>query len=325
MSRAFRMPPVESLADHLLQLADPWAPPVEGMVGFLEFRFPEDRSTPRLRSWLRRMSRGTNGPIGILTSEVSTLVRDYLASFVEGMPATFDLRGVGMLEILLAGGYLRHRGQLDSVIYLFLFARLLGIRGRVRPAVMDDVGIVAELADGSLISVSPGDSRWEEEAAGEEIRRIDAAGWTGATRIDVAVDPQAEELIRSAEILCSPPDRFFSGLLATLFPSGIGKAVAESGVPKVWVPDVDPGREGTGLSLPDRLLLLAHAQRGERELKRGALLDCILVDPRAPGVEKTELRRMEEMGFHVVRLPLSAAGGDGLDGSRLAEAVLSLG
>ncbi|MFP3949018.1 MAG: hypothetical protein ACLFWG_09835, partial [Longimicrobiales bacterium] len=172
LSRAFRMPAVEPLADHLLRLADPWSTSVEDLVGFLEFRFPEDRSTPRLRSWLRRMSRGANGPIETLPSEVSALVRSYLESFVAAMPTTFDLRGIGMLEILLAGGYLRHGGHLETVVYLF--SRLLGIRGRVRPVVMDDLGIVAELTDGSLIAVSPGEPGWEGEAGGERIRRIHA-------------------------------------------------------------------------------------------------------------------------------------------------------
>ena len=75
------------------------------------------------------------------------VVRTHLRFFSDRMPRDFDLRGANIGNLILAGGYLANDRNIESVLYLF--SKLVEVRGSVRPVCDANLHLRAELEDGS--------------------------------------------------------------------------------------------------------------------------------------------------------------------------------
>lgn len=76
-------------------------------------------------------------------------IRSHLDRFHREMPADFDLRGASIGNLVVRGGYLGNRRHLDPVIYIF--SKLVKVRGTVRPVTNADLHLVAALEDGRVV------------------------------------------------------------------------------------------------------------------------------------------------------------------------------
>jgi len=72
-----------------------------------------------------------------ISKPMRQLIRNQLGFFRDAMPEDFDLRGASIGNLILAGGYLNNHQQLDPII--FLFSKLVEVRGTVRAMVDNDL------------------------------------------------------------------------------------------------------------------------------------------------------------------------------------------
>jgi uncharacterized cofD-like protein len=156
-------------------------------------------------------------------------------------------------------------------------SKLLDIRGRVLPATLDDVQLLAEFVDGSC---SIGESRIA--AAGRRIRRVSLVPH------DIRALPQAVNAIAGSHLVVLGPGSLYTSLIPVLLARGMTEAIAESGARVVVVMNLmtEPG-ETDGYSAADVINAI-------REHAPGLPIHKILVNSNKPSAE--HLRRYAAEG-----------------------------
>jgi len=323
---AFRMPAVGDLRNRMMALADRSVLGHPEIYALFAYRFPHEGKPTALRGALRRMVRGEDERVRYIPEPLRSLVQSNLGLFQEAMPAEFDLRGANIGNLVLAGGYLDQGGRLDPV--LLLFSQLVEVRGVVRPVVDEDLHLVAKLANGRTVvgqHLLAGDASSPLDSPVESLflSRSSTRPRPYRPRIADAV----VSLIRQADLVCYPIGSFYTSVIATLLPQGVADAIAETDVPKVYIPNPGHDPEEIGLTLPDKVrTLVRYLREGSDERPPvDALLHFVLVDAAASGMRATEVREIEKLGVGVVDTPLvSGADAPFLDDLLLVEALLSL-
>ena len=146
--------------------------------------------------------------------------------------------------------------------------------------------------------------------------------------IVAAIERKYQVRIDDAELICFPFGSFYTSVLACVLPRGIGRAVADAGCPKVYVPNTVADPEQLSLPVAGSVeRLLAHLRRsGSGELPTGRLLDLVLVDTRRGQYPNgLDVDAIERLGVRVLDVPLvSARSAPLIDPRRIVEALLSL-
>lgn len=323
---AFDMPAVGDLRSRLMALADDTVLGHPEVYRLFTHRFPRDASNQSLRERLDTMVEARDSLVAAIPNPMRRLVRHQLGYFRDGMPADFDLRGASIGNLVLAGGYLNNRRDLDSIIYLF--EKLVQVKGTVRAVVQDNLHLGAELADGSEVI-------GQHRLTGKEVAPIDSPvrRLFLSTRRDLVAEalPALGEgnrrLIGSAELICYPPGSFYSSVVANLLPAGVGRAVAGNDCPKVYVPNLGADPEQVGMRLDDMVrTLLQPLQRDCPEARSAELLSFVLLDSRNgryPSGAPEGL--LQELGITLIDTRLvSQHSAPYYDNDLLVEALLSL-
>jgi uncharacterized cofD-like protein len=174
------------------------------------------------------------------------------------LQGTGDLPGhtVGNLVLTALAGALGDFGQaLDAV------ARLLGVRGRVLPAVAGEATLVAALEDGRVVH-------------GEDTLRA-AAGRIAAVRLETPAPapPRALAAVRDADLVVLGPGSLYSSVLASVLGEGMAEALRRTRATRVWVANLftQPG-ETDGYGAADHVAAL------QRHL--GDVVDLVLLHDR---------------------------------------------
>ena len=255
------------------------------------------------------------------------IIRTHLGFLAQAMPASLDLAGASVGNLVLVGGYLNNDRHLDPVI--FLFSKLAEVRGVVRPVINRDLHLAAELADGSLIIGQHKLTGKETAPLAVPIKRLLLSRHkTRLTPAQPGIRAKMHKYIGQAELICYPMGSFFSSLLASLLPKGVGRAVADNDCPKVFVPNTGEDPELLGHGIMDQVRLLIEYLRLSAGEKRPvpSLLNFMLVDTRRGGypgrLEEDELKRL---GVTLIDAKLvSRHSRPLLDPELLAQALLSL-
>jgi CofD-related protein of GAK system len=243
------------------------------------------------------------------------------------MPADFDLQGANLGNLVLAGGYLNHQGHIDPVI--FTFSKLAEVRGVVRPVVNQDLHLAARLADGRLVVGQHLLTGRETPPIDSPVADLFLARDLQGTPARAAIREKVARLIGQAELICYPMGSFYSSLIATLLPDGVCPAVAATGCPKIYVPNVDGDSEQLGLSLADGVaVLLDYLRRScAGDVAVDQVLNLVIVDsanavyPGGP----PDLAAIRRGGVEVIDAPLvSEQSAPYLDPAKLLEVLLSL-
>ncbi len=322
---AFGMPSVGDLRNRLLALADNSLHGNPAVQELLAHRLTTCEG-PAQRD-LDNMISGRHALVEPLPSPMRRIVRTHLRVFDERMPPGFDLRGASIGNLVLAGGWLHHEGDLDSVLYLF--SKLVEARGLVLPVVEESLHLVAVLDDGQCLL-------GQHQLTGKEVAVIESPvadlyltrNLESPQRATVDASTRALEAIGGADLVCYPMGSFFSSLIATLLPQGVGRAIRQAGVPKVYVPNTGHDPEQLGLSVASsvaRLLATLRLDAGP-EAPVSELLDFVVVDSQSGDYASVlDLELLRQLGVSVVDVPLvSADSRPGLDADRLARVLLSL-
>ena len=181
-------------------------------------------------------------------------------------------------------------------------SKVLSIRGRVLPSTLDDMRLVAEMEDGSIIK---GESNIPE--SGKKIKRL----FTEPAKCKPLEDTIIA--IQEADIIILGPGSLYTSVIPNLLISDISRAVSEAKAKKIYVCNImtQPG-ETDGFSVSDHIkTLIKHA-------KYEKIIDAVLVNTELPeeliapyrdaGSEPVDVdeKEVNKMGIEIVQKNLIA-------------------
>lgn len=327
LRKAFGMPAVGDLRNRMMALADQTVKGNPSIYKLFAYRLPKDRQQSVLIARLEDMIQGRDDLVAAIPDPMRKIIRNHLGYFRAEMPEDFDLRGASVGNLVLVGGYLNNNRHLDPV--LFLFSKLVEVRGTVRPIVNKDCHLAATLADGSLIV-------GQHMLTGKEVNPISSAvhslslvdGLDECGPAEVMIRHKVHGLIADAELICYPIGSFYSSLMANLLPGGVANSVAENGCPKVFIPNTgrDPELIDTPVQEMVRRLIAQLRSNAGGEIPVENLLHFVLVDPeRAEYPGGLDKKAIEDLGVRVIDMDLAQKDtATHLDPDKLLGALLSL-
>ncbi len=324
---AFPMISVGDLRNRLMALADTRLRGHPEVYRLFDTRFGKADEQAALRERLADMVGGHDPLVADVPLPLRKLIRNHLGYFSEHMPADFDLRGASVGNLILAGGYLNNRSDIDAVI--FLFSKLVAVRGIVRPVVDSNLHLAAELEDGTvLVGQHLITSRETPLSAPIRELRLTETVEAPGQLAEVEIDDRTAQLIDEAELICFPIGSFWTSVMACLLPRGVGSAVARAGCPKVYVPNLGEDPEELGLAPHDQVRILLEQLRRDAgdETPAELLLQFVLVDSeRGEYAGGLDIDAIEAHGVEVIDTPLvSDETAPLIESRRLVELLLSL-
>jgi CofD-related protein of GAK system len=278
LREAFHMPAIGDVRARLMDLADQSLQGNREIFELFAFRFPKQGSNRELTHELDKMVNGKHRLISRILDPMRKIIRNHLYWFREKMPSDFDLRGASIGNLILTAGYLENRRHLDPVIYIF--SKLVRVRGTVRPIANKYLHLAAELENGKIIV-------GQHLLTGKEVKPI-ASKISKLFITDNPVTPRPytlkirkkmKNLINNAELICYPMGSFFSSILANFLVDGAGKAIASNNVPKIYIPNTTIDPECFGYSLMDQVDALVRCGcENDPNIKINDLINIILID-----------------------------------------------
>jgi len=324
---AFGMPAVGDIRNRLMALADQSLHGNPEIYSLFVYRFPKRKSRSALVDELNQMVRGRHRLVAKIPGPLRKIVRHHLLVFQENMPEDFDLRGASLGNIVLTAGYLSNRRHIDPVI--FIFSKLVQVRGLVRPVLNRDLHLVAELENGEMVLGQHQLTGKEVAPIQGKVKRVFLSHDVGhPTEVQVSIRNKMKALIEQADLICYPMGSFYSSLVANLLPQGVGAAIADNPCPKVFVPSTGKDPEAFGLDLVEQIeRLIAYLKKdAPHRISREAVLDFVILDRKAGGYPgRFSKQKLEASGVEVVDCPLvTQTSAPFIDANQLAPILLSL-
>jgi CofD-related protein of GAK system len=324
---AFRMLSVGDLRNRLMALADESQRGNPQIYKLFSHRFESDADPLELGKRLQRMVEGVDPLVAAVHEPLRRIVRTHLRVFAQAMPPGFDLRGASIGNLMLAAGYLDNERDIDSVIYLF--SKLVEVRGIVQPTVRDHLHLKAVLDDGREIIGQHNLTGKQAAPISSPVRELSLVNnLTEAKPATCEIDEKVRKLITGADVIVYPMGSFFSSIVANLLPGGVGRAVAQADCPKAYVPNTGADPEQIGLSLAKRVELLLHTLRKDApDAPTARLLHFVIVDEGAhTRIKPSELKQIADLGIDVLATPLvSESSAPKVDPELLARVLVALG
>ncbi|MBU1452461.1 MAG: GAK system CofD-like protein [Proteobacteria bacterium] len=327
LRQAFDMSAVGDLRNRMMALSE------RGHRGNAEarrlfaYRLPKDATHIELAESLKAMISGQDPMVADIPEALRKTIQLHLSYFLTAMPPDFDLAGASIGNLVLVGGYLDNGRDLDRVIYLF--SKLAKVRGVVCPVVNRNLHLAARLADGRVVLGQHRLTGGGEPPLTSPIVQLRLNHGLDQERPATAeIEPKVRQLIAEAEMICFPVGSFYTSILASLLPKGVGEAVAANPCPKVFVPNTAPDKEVLNGGVAQRTAELMAALGADSGPMRpeGRVLDYVLLDRHwqdYPG--GLDLAALDALGVKTVRADLiTPASAPFIDGRLLAEALLSL-
>jgi len=326
LRQAFGLLAVGDLRNRLMALADRSVHGHPEVFELFAFRFPKDGEPKELERWLKAMVDGEDQMVAAVPDPMRKLIRSHLRYFLEAMPEGFDLRGANIGNLILVGGYLNNDRHIDAVV--FLFSKLVNVRGKVQPTSSMDLHLAAELDDGRILIGQHLLTGKEVPPLESPIRRLWLTeGMDDSEPVTTGLRDKVRQLIAEADVICFPMGSFYTSVIANLLVSGVGDAVADSKVPKVYIPNTtsDPEMLGLTLSRSVATLLDYLKQSCDRPVSNTDLIEYVLVDSEATNLSRAELAATEALGVQVVDVELvTEESAPFIDAERLAQCLVSL-
>ncbi|MBB3231899.1 GAK system CofD-like protein [Halomonas stenophila] len=324
---AFGMPALGDLRSRLMALADETVPGHSQVHRLFTHRLPKEAGSDTLRATLDALASGHHPLIDDISNPMRRLICHRLGVFRAAMPDDFDLRGASIGNLILAGGYLDGRRQLDPLVRRV--SELVHVRGTVRAVVGDDYHLAATLADGRRVLGQHRITGKEVPPLDTPIARVDlSASGEAHVPVTAALPEENRRLIASADLICYPPGSFYSSVLANLLPAGVGRAIRDTPCPKVFIPNPGHDPEQVGRDLPGLVTTLVETLRRDtgEACPASALLDVILIDSRhGDYVGHLDADFLAELGVTLIDTPLvSERSAPHFDEDLLVAALLSL-
>jgi CofD-related protein of GAK system len=324
---AFDVPGVGDFRSRLMSLADHSVRGQAEIFELLSYRLPRDAHPEDLHLRLQRMVYGDDPLVARISDPMRKLIRNHLNYVLDQMPEELDLRGASVGNLILVGGYLNNARDLEPV--LFLFSKLVEVRGTVRPVVGESFHLAAQLQDGTIVMgqhLLTGKEVLPISSPVQEVYLVDRL--QHARRVTAEADEETVRLIRRADLICFPMGSFYSSVVANLLPRRVGQAIRANGCPKVYIPNTGSDPEQLGLSLAGRVdTLIRYLRRdGRGEVATGELLNFVVIDNRDQRAATPEdLDHLARLGIGVIDVPLVTPRSDpDIDEDVLLEVLMSM-
>lgn len=305
---AFGMPAVGDLRNRLAALA---SPACDSIAGFLNCRLSAMSARPGMA--FEKLAEAAPQ----MPAQAVVEIRSDLACFMDAVPQAFDARGASIGNLALTGAYLRLGRRLAPAIGRY--AKLLCVYGDVAPVADAERELGALLENGQTVVGQHLFKSLPSPVQNLYLARADgiAAG--------AALDPDAARAISEACLICFPMGSFYSSILANVLPCGVGRAIAGSSAPKVFIPNTGCDPELFDLDLPGQAAeILSYLRRDAPEASQETLLNAVLVDPvngRYPGGYGDAVRAsLENLGLKVCEAHV-ACGTDAHDPAAVVDAL----
>ncbi len=326
LREAFDMLSIGDLRNRLVALADESSRGNPEIYRLFCYRMAKDGELGELRGELDAMISGQHELVAAVVQPMRQIIQTHLGFFRARAAQTFNLRGANIGNLLLTGGFLSQDRNIRST--LFLFSKLLEVRGIVMPTAESTAHLAAELSNGELVV-------GQHRLTGKEVAPLTHAvrslflvdSLERAHRVTVEGDPQALKLVRKADVICYPMGSFYTSLLANLLPAGVGRAVAEAGCPKVYIPNMGHDPEQVGLSVDESVQTLLETLNRDFETEQhpSKFLSMVLVDTqRGEYKARVDRERIEALGVRVVDTQLVREDCAGICPRLLSEILLTL-
>jgi CofD-related protein of GAK system len=329
LRKAFAMPAVGDLRARLLALADDSVKGHPEIAALFSHRLETTKSKASLKASLRALIDGKHPLLKAISEPMRSLIQSYLAEVQGQMPASFDLSGASIGNLILTGGYLIHNRSLDPIA--FLFGELINTRGIVRTTTDADLQLEVLLENGRKVTGQHRFTGKETAEIDSPIKSIKLSGEADDVEtLDASkVCKETRQLIDSAELIVFPPGSFYSSIVANLLPKGVSKAINKNPAPRVYVPSLGTDLETLGMTLVDQInVLTRHLSHKTRHDNHGrALIDFLLFDSQLTEISASQADQITHaLGVQLVDVDLAApsSGSDRYDDVKLAEALLSL-
>lgn len=327
LRRVFGMPSVGDLRNRLLALADDTVRGNPDVYELFSYRLPKDQPRAQLLRRLDAMVAGDDPLVSAVAPPMRRLVRTHLRIVRERLPADFDLRDASIGNLALAGGYLHEDQDMESV--LFLFSKLVGVLGTVRLVTEADLHLATRLQDGTQFVGQHLLTGKEVEPVASPVERMWLVDREDSSR---EVRPAASEyvlrLIGKADLLCFPPGSYYTSVLANLLPDGVGRAIAATDCPKVFIPNTfaDPEMLGMDVCSAARGLIEAIERDCGGGVPVAQGLSHVLLDDKPEVYGGTDPEPgLLDMGVRVGRVPFVRSPGPGpIDPELLAQVLITL-
>ena len=325
LRQAFDMPAIGDLRSRMMALADETITGHPEVYHLFTYRLPDNQSQKILLQRLMNMINGKEPIVKAVPNPMRRLIRNLLGFFIAQMPKNFDLRGASIGNLAIAGGYLNHHRHLDPVIYLF--SKLVGVRGTVRAVVNDNIHLIAKVKSGESIV-------GQHRLTGKEVKPIKSK----ITQLLLTSHPDKNmpvkasirkknyKLIQTADLICFPPGSFYSSLIANLLPDGVVKAIVENKNPKVFIPNLGNDPEQFGLSLKEIIdALLNIMKKASPESSTDDFLNFVLLDSKAGDYSGSIPTELKKKGIQIIDTHLiTSQSAPYYDPVLLSNALLSL-
>lgn len=327
LRKAFHMPSIGDLRSRMMALADESLRAHPDTCKLFNYRFPQDAKPLDLAKQLTRMANGHDPMVKAIENPMRKLIRNHLGYFLDRVPDDFELRGASIGNLILAGGYLNNREDLDPIVYLF--SKLVNVQGQVRTMVNDDLHLAATLDNTEQVSGQHRLTGKEVPPIRSPIRALFLTEQLDQfSPVSVKVTKKNARSIREADLIVYPPGSFYTSLVANLLPKGVGRAVAANDNPKVYIPNQGLDPEQKGMTLDHQVQTLLSTLRADvsEDVPNHRLLNFVLIDSRKgdyPVAIDQDL--MASLGITVIDTPLiNALSSPYYDQDLLVEALLSL-
>jgi len=327
LRQAFNMPAIGDLRSRMIALADESVTGHPEVYQLFTYRLANAEHNSVLSKQLDQMIQGKDPMVAAISNPMRRLIRNQLGYFRDSIPEHFDLSGASIGNLILTGGYLNNHRHLDQII--FLFSKLVGVLGTVRPIVNDNLHLVAELEDGTRVIGQHRMTGKETAPLQSPIKHLHLSG-----HADKLVPAKSElrkksrKLISKADLICYPPGSYYSSLIANLLPEGVSAAIAGNDCPKIYVPNLGRDPEQFGMTLEQCVIkLLEYLRSGAAEdCSNEQLLNFILLDSNNGDYPSSfPLRKIERLGITVIETRLvTKRSAPNYDPERLTHALLSL-
>ena len=324
---AFAMPAVGDLRNRLLALANESSAGYAGACALFGLRLARTNEANNLFATVLDIAAGNHPLVSALTPDMRSVIGAQLDTLLQKLPASFDLEGASVGNLILAGSFLKHSESLDAA--LSVCSSLLDVQGTIQ-AVVDDHGhLGAELDDGRVLIGQHLLTGKESSPLTAPIRRAFLS--KTVSHFEPGAFPVSSKscaLIQSADLICYPPGSFYSSVIANLLSSGVSTAISENPCPKVFIPNLgsDPEQIGMDFSRLIQTLCQYLQDEGEQRHPLSSVLNYLLVDT-AHGRYPFDIDYplLASLGVRVLDLPLvTEASAPYYDDHLLSCALLSL-
>jgi CofD-related protein of GAK system len=325
--KAFGMPAVGDIRNRLMALADQTFQGNPEIYTLFAYRLPSQADPQELHRMMEAIVSGNHSLISRISHPMRKIIRHHITVFYRNMPESFDLRGASIGNLVLTGGYLSYDLHLDPVIYIY--SKLVQVRGTVRPVVNTPLHMAAELKTGDMVL---GQHRITGKDCPDLAVRIENIFLTATLNqfdpVNVSIRKKMATLIGEADVICFPMGSFFSSIAVNLLPQGVGRAISQNPCPKIFIPNMGKDTELLGYSIMDQVRILLKYLLKDCEDNPPALnvMTYVLIDksrmdyPNAPEIDSLEKQGIRILGMDLVH----AENGSIIDEKKLIPILLSL-